>query len=142
MIYNFFGCVGIRGLTPMPVCRFNFDASMREAAKNGAALAKAAVSRAPFASFAERLAWLRSLPHINEDVYGNMFFLAKLVTDSIPRREDTKEAIQKVRALLVKAAQTVENGKGEDAAEEVMRAYTAAVEAWRLGQPKPAAPTT
>jgi multimeric flavodoxin WrbA len=141
-IYNFFGCVGMRGLSPMPVCRFNFDASMREAVKSGAALAKTGVSRAPFASFAERLTWLQSLPHINQDVYGNMFFLAKLVTEAIPRREDTKEALQRVRAQLVKAAQTIENGAGEDTADEVMRAYTAAAEAWKLAQPKPPAPTT
>jgi multimeric flavodoxin WrbA len=141
-IYNFFGCVGMRGLTPMPVCRFNFDASMREAVKHGAALAKSAAGRAPFASFAERLTWLHSLPHINQDVYDNMFFLAKLVADAVPRREETKEALQKVRAQLVKAAQMIENDKKEDSADEVMRAYTAAVEAWKLGQPKPPAPTT
>ena len=140
-IYNFYGCVGMRGLTPLPVCRFNFDASMREAARCGSALVKAAAGRAPFASFAERLTWLQGLPHINQDVYENMFFLAKLVTESVPRREDTKDVLQKVRAQLLKAAQLIENGKREDAADEVMNAYTIAVEAWKLSQQKPAAPT-
>jgi multimeric flavodoxin WrbA len=139
-IYNFYGCVGMRGLTPLPACRFNFDASMREAARCGSALAKAAAGRAPFASFAERLTWLQGLPHINQDVYENMFFLAKLVTESIPRREDTKDVLQKARTQLLKAAQLIENGKREDAADEVMNAYTVAVEAWKLSQQKPAPP--
>ena len=140
-IYNFFACVGMRGVTPMPVCRFNFDAAMREAVKNGAALARSAASRAPFASFAERLSWLHELPHINQDTYENMFLLARLVADSIVRREENKEAVQKVRAQLLKAAQLIENSKKEDAADEIMSAYTAAVEAWKIGQQKPPAPT-
>jgi NAD(P)H-dependent FMN reductase len=140
-IYNFFGCVGMRGLSPMPVCRYNFDAAMREASKNGAALARAAASRAPFASLGERLSWLSGLPHINQDAYENMFFLARLVADAVIRREETKEAIQKVRAQLLKAAQLMENGQKDEAADEIVRAYTAAVEAHRLGSQKPPAVT-
>jgi ABC-type nitrate/sulfonate/bicarbonate transport system substrate-binding protein len=70
-----------------------------------------------------------------------MFFLARLVADSIVRREENKEAVQKVRAQLVKAAQLIESNKKEDAADEIMSAYTAAVEAWKIGQQKPPAPT-
>ncbi len=138
-IYNFFGCVGMRGLTPMPVCRYNFDASMRDAAKNGAALAAAAAARAPFAGFAERITWLQSLPYINQDVYENIFHLARLVTEAAPRRDECKDAIQKARAQLLKAAQLIENGKKEEAAEEVMKAFTAATEVWKTAPPKPSA---
>lgn len=140
-LYYFFTCVGIRGHNPMPVCRFNFDSSLRDAHKNGAHLAKSAATRAPFATLAERTAWLSSLPYINQDIYENTFFLARLVADSIPKRPDTQEPLNKARAQLLKAAQLIESGKKDEAAEEIIHAYTTAVDAWKLSLQKPS-PTT
>ena len=133
-IYHFFFCLHMRGLTPTPVSRFSFDAGMRMAHRNGAALVKPPIEAIPFHNLTERISWINQLPFMNADIIDENFYLAKAVVDSCRKTERNAQLLTEARSELVRAAQLVEHGQKQDALEHIMKAYESGTEAWTIGR--------
>lgn len=133
-LYHFFFCVGLRGLSPTPVSRFNFDSGLRAAFNNGAALAKPPVEPIPFHNVGERISWTLQLPFMGHDIADENLYLAKVVTESCRKTEKNANLLQEAQAALVRAAQLIEHRKKRDAIEHIMAAYEAGTKAWRIGR--------
>jgi len=133
-IYYFFFCVGLRGISPVPVSRFNFKQGIRQANRAGMELAKAAKNPLPFQNLAERIEWIQSLPYMRQDIVEENLFLARLVVENTTRVPQNEERLETARQHLIKAAQLMDSGKRNDACYDIMAAYEAGVEAWRIGR--------
>ncbi|MEW6357379.1 MAG: flavodoxin family protein [Planctomycetota bacterium] len=133
-VYHFFLCTGLRGLSPTPVTRFNFEAGLRTVYNNAAALATPPIEAIPFHNLSERIAWTYDLPFMRHDIIDENLYLAKIVADSCHKSEKNAEIVARAQASLVQAAQLVEHGRKQEALDHIMSAYEAGVEAWKKGR--------
>ncbi|NOZ23392.1 MAG: flavodoxin family protein [Planctomycetes bacterium] len=133
-LYHFFLCTGLRGLSPTPVTRFNFDAGLRMAHKNAAALATPPIETIPFHDLAERIAWTYDLPFMRHDIIDENLYLAKVVVDACRKTDQSAELLARAQSGLMRAAQLVEQGRKQQALDHIMAAYQAGTEAWEMGR--------
>ena len=131
-LYQFFNVMQMRAVEPLPVTRFNFDASVAKAGQLGAELAAMAAHRAPFASLEERLIWYDNLPYLNLSRLEERRLLADLAVASLSPGDGTGLALGLVESDRLAAA-----GRTEEMAIEVTKTYDAAVKAFEKlrGQP-------
>lgn len=120
-VYQFFQVMQMRALEPLPVTRFNFDASLEKAHLLGGELAEMARKRRPFGSVEERLLWYDSLPYLNLSRLEERRLLADLAVTSLKNGDGAELALNLVESDRLAAAR-----RTEQAAAEVTQVYDAA----------------
>jgi hypothetical protein len=122
----------MRALEPLPVTRFNFDASIEKARQLGGELAGMAQKRAPFGSLEERLLWYNNLPYLSLSRLEERRLLADIAVTCLNNNEGAEIGLGLLESdKLVAARQT------ERAAVEVTRVYNAAVKSFEKGVTTP-----
>jgi multimeric flavodoxin WrbA len=121
-LYQFFQVMQMRALEPLPVTRFNFDASIKKARQLGSDLAGMAGNRAPFASLEERLLWYDNLPYLNLSRLEERRLLADLAVASLSNHDGAALAMDLVESDRLAAA-----GQTKQMAAQVTKVYDAAV---------------
>jgi multimeric flavodoxin WrbA len=124
-IYHFFQIMQMRALAPLPVTRFNFDASIEKAGQLGIELAGMAGKRTPFTGLEERLLWYDNLPYLSLSRLAERRLLADLAVVSLSNDEAGALALK-----LVESGKSVVEGRSEQMAAEVTKVYEAAVKAF------------
>jgi len=124
-LYHFFQTLQMRALEPLPVTRFNFDSSLKNASQLGAKLVEMAGERRPFQSTEERLLWYDSLPYVNASRMEERRLLADVTVASVPG-EDGDALARK----LIETEQRRAAGRIKEMATEVSSVYDAAVNAF------------
>jgi NAD(P)H-dependent FMN reductase len=124
-LYHFFQVMQMRALEPLPVTRFNFDASIEKAIQLGGKLVGMIGKRSPFASVEERLLWYENLPYLNVNRMQERRLLADLAVASVSGGEGDALARR-----LVQSDQLATAGRIEEMAAEVTSVYDAAVKAF------------
>jgi hypothetical protein len=124
-LYQFFQVMQMRALEPLPVTRFNFDASIEKACQLGTQLASGAGKRTPFASLEERLLWYDNLPYLNLSRLEERRLLTDLAVASLSDDDAAALALDLVESDGLAAA-----GHTEQMAAEVTKVYEAAVRAF------------
>ena len=123
-IHGFFAW-GYRPLPPLPVCRFNFEAALREAFDRGLAMAEeAAAGPRPFGSWAEQLNWERHLPFADWQILDEKLYLAGLVVENArPVGEAGQAVLAEARRALEEARRKMAAGLPDEAAGPIETAY-------------------
>jgi multimeric flavodoxin WrbA len=121
-LYQFFQVMQMRALEPLPVTRFNFDASIEKARQLGTQLASMAGKRTPFASLEERLLWYDNLPYPNLSRLEERRLLADLAVASLSNDDAAALAMDLVESDRLAAA-----GQTKQMAAKVTKVYEAAV---------------
>lgn len=123
-VYHFFQVMQMRAMEPIPVTRFNFDASIERAQALGEEIAERR-DRAPFKNLEERLLWYDALPYLSLNRFGERRLLADLTVAALPPKADPSIACGLARADALAAA-----GKHVDSLVEISRVYDAGVKAF------------
>jgi hypothetical protein len=121
-IYHFFQIMQMRALAPLPVTRFNFEASIEKAGQLGIELAGMSGKRRPFAGLEERLLWYDNLPYLSLSRLAERRLLAELAVVSLSNGEAGALALK-----LVESGMSAVEGRSEQTAAEVTRVYEEAV---------------
>jgi multimeric flavodoxin WrbA len=124
-MYQFFQVMQMRALEPLPVTRFNFDASIERASQLGGELAGMAGKRTPFASLEERLLWYDHLPYLNLSRLAERRLLAGLAVASLSNDDGSSLALK-----LVESDRLASAGRAEQMAAEVTQVYDEALKAF------------
>jgi len=124
-IYHFFQIMQMRALAPLPVTRFNFEASIEKAGQLGIELAGMAGKRMPFAGLEERLQWYDDLPYLSLSRLEERRLLADLAVGSLSNEEAGLLALK-----LVESDKSSAEGRSKQMAAEVTKVYEAAVKAF------------
>jgi len=123
-VHGFFAW-GYRPLPPLPVCRYNFEAALREGLDRGRAMAeRAAEGPRPFQSWAEQLNWERQLPFADWQLLDEKLYLAGLVVESArPRDDASRGALAEAGRALAEARRRMAAGLQDEAASFIEKAY-------------------
>jgi len=123
-IYYFFFCKGLRGMSPLPVSRFNFDKALGKACNSGKELAR--LSRRPFGeakrewNLTERISYYFGLPFMNYDVVDEILLLAEqLMEISRSKGLNIEEAEMEYR----KAKELIEQRRKAESIKHAVKAY-------------------
>jgi len=130
-IYYFFHAFGLRGISPLPVSRFNYDKALKEAYESGKHLVE--LERKPFMkmfynyeeeeralSLAERVSYHSNLPFIDYNLVDEILWLAEQVM------EISKEkgiSIAKAEMEYEKAKELIRQGRKDESIKHAARAY-------------------
>ena len=128
-LYHFFQAMQMRAVEPLPVTRFNFDASLEKAASLGARLAGMAEARRPFATVEERLLWYDRLPYLDLSRMQERRLLADQAVGSL-----SGEAKADLAVRLVEADELAAAGETEEMASKVTGVYDTAVRTFEKRQ--------
>ena len=133
-IYNFFFCIELRGIDPLPVSRFNYKKALLEAYSSGRKLAELSKSRRPFKDLSERITYYHSLKYMNYDIVDENLLLAQQLVENIEPVEEVKSLLEKARQEYVKAKELVGKGRKTEAVVHIMNSYEAGTKAWDIQQ--------
>jgi multimeric flavodoxin WrbA len=130
--YHFFQALQMRGLEPLPVTRFNWDAALTRAGELGATLAGMADARQPFAGVEDRLLWYDTLPYLGLSRAEERRLLAALTVAALP--PDADPAIARG---LAEADASAARGNRLQAMRAITRVYEAGVKIFEDSQGRP-----
>ncbi len=125
-IYHFFFHRQFRGISPTPVCRFNFEEALTLLEKGGAQLAQASQERSKFPGSTADERWPAAaahyvgLEHVGRDIFDEFVLLTKSLV-KVSEGEKAREA----EANIQKAVELFEKGRKTEAAVLVVEAYQA-----------------
>jgi multimeric flavodoxin WrbA len=119
-IYYFFFCKEMRGINPLPVSRFNFDKSLKEAYDSGILLVKLSEDRKPFINLTDRIAYHHSLRFMNCDIVDEILLLAEQLLEISVEKE---AEIEKAKTEYEKARRLIEQGRKVESIKHAVKAY-------------------
>jgi len=128
-VYHFFQVMQMRGLEPLPVTRFNWNAALERAGELGAQLAGMASERHRFAGVEDRLLWYDSLPYLGLSRAGERRLLADQTVVALPEGADPA-----IPRCLAQADAIAARGESLRSLQEITRAYEASVKAFEAGK--------
>jgi len=121
-IYYWFSSKFIRGIDPLPVSRFNFEAAITQADTSGKRLVEVARSGPrPFRSLAERVAYHQSLPYMGYESVDEIALLVRQLFDA--PHEKGAEAEERARKLYKGGMTLIEEGRKQQAVDSIVEAY-------------------
>lgn len=121
-IYYWFSCKSIRGIDPLPVSRFNFEAAIRHTETSGKRLVEVARSGPrPFRGLAERVAYHQSLPYMGYEHVDEIALLVRQLFDA-PRKKGA-EAEERARKLYKEGMTLIDEGRKQQAVDPIVEAY-------------------
>lgn len=123
-IYHYYRIIGVQGLKPIPVSRFNLPLALDEALQGGATLASI-ITKKEFLIGSKRTAAFLDLPILGFDYLQERFYLVEQIIKGM-QREKPEEAIQKVTTVYKKAEELRMK-------EQKAEAFMALDEAYKLG---------
>ncbi|MDQ1279197.1 MAG: red protein [Thermoproteota archaeon] len=123
-IYHYFRIIGIRGLKPIPVTRFNLPSALDEAFHEGAGLASV-IKKGEYLTGAQRSVAYLDIPILGFDSLQERFYLIEQIIKG-SQKEKPEASMEKVVAMYRKAEEL--RAKRDNAG-----ALTALDEAYKLG---------
>ncbi|MGQ9514862.1 MAG: flavodoxin family protein [Thermoproteota archaeon] len=121
-IYYWFFCKSMRGIDPIPVSRFNYEASIKQAYASGKKLAELASSGPkPFRSLAEQIAYHQALPFMGYEYVDEISLLVQQLL-SAPHGKDARTE-SRAKKLFEDGMRLIEMGKKQDAVWPIVEAY-------------------
>jgi NAD(P)H-dependent FMN reductase len=121
-IYYWFFCKSMRGIDPLPVSRFNFEAAIGEARASGQKLAELAKSGPkPFRNLAEQIAYHQALPFMGYEFVDEIALLVRQLLDAPHRKEAGTEA--RAKKLFEKGNSLIKKGRKQEAVGPIVEAY-------------------
>lgn len=123
-IYHYYRAIGVRGLKPIPVTRFNFSSALEEAFNAGVGMASL-IAEGKYLTGSQRTAAFLDLPILGMDYLQERFYLIEQIINGA-RREVPEKSMEKVAAIYRKAEEL--NSKRDKAG-----AFAALDEAYKLG---------
>lgn len=128
-LYYFFFCIGLRGVYPLPVSRFNYKDALNEAYTSGKKLTEEV--KKPFKDLTERVRYHYSLRYMNYDITDeNMMLATQLLTYSKENKEN-RRFLEKAMIAHRKAEELMKGRCKDEAVEYIMQAYNAGFQAWK-----------
>jgi len=131
-IYNFFFCIELRGIDPLPVSRFNYKKALSQAYSSGRKLAELCKRRQPFESLSERIAYYHGLKYLNYDIVDENLLLAQQLIQNIEASGDAKALLEEAIREYSEAKELVGQGKKTEAVVHIMNSYEAGTKAWDI----------
>jgi len=127
---HFFFCASLRSIEGLPVTRFNYEIALRQAQSRGRKLAEASQSVQPFENLAQRIEYYHALPHMNDDIIEENFYLAQLVVqDAKSKSKRPSMILEETEKAIEKATNLMEKAQKEKAVPLIMEAYNKGVQA-------------
>jgi hypothetical protein len=123
-IYHYFRIIGVRGLEPIPVTRFNLHSALDNAFQAGISMANVIIKEEYLTGFLRTAAYL-DLPILGFDYLQERFYLIKQIIEGA-QNQMPKESMEKVMTIFRKAEEL--RAKGDKAG-----AFAALDEAYKLG---------
>ncbi len=127
-IYHFYRILGVRGVNPIPVTRFNLPLALEEAFQAGRSMASLIEKEEYLTGFRRMTAFL-DLPILGFDYLQERFYLVKQVIEGV-QRERPREPIKKVVAIYRKAEECRAAGDKTGALSALEEAYKLGTEVW------------
>ena len=123
-IYHYYRIIGVQGLNPIPVTRFNLSSALDEAFQAGASIASL-IKKEEYLTGPRRTAAYLDLPILWLDYLQERFYLIEQTIEGA-KNGKPKESMAEVLTLLNKANALRTNG-------DKVGAFTALDEAYKLG---------
>ncbi len=112
--------MGLRGIDPLPVSRFNFEKALQEAHDLGKRLVALSKERRPFDTLRERIAYQFGLRFMNYDMVDEIMLLAAQLIDISDKKGPQTE---KARVEYEKARKLIAQGRKAQSIEHALAAY-------------------
>jgi len=123
-IYHYFRIIGVRGLKPIPVTRFNLPSALDEAFQAGISMASL-IAKEEYLTGSQRTAAFLDLPILEFDYLQERSYLVEQLIEGA-QREKPEESMEKVTAIYRKAEEL-------RAKRDKVEAFAALDEAYKLG---------
>jgi NAD(P)H-dependent FMN reductase len=123
-IYHYFRIIGVRGLKPIPVTRFNLPSALDEAFQAGVSMASI-ISKGEYLTGSQRTVAFLDLPILGFDYLQERFYLVEQLIEGA-QRERPEESMEKAAAMYRKAEEL-------RAKRDKAGAFAALDEAYKLG---------
>ncbi len=120
-LYHFFRIMWMRGITPLPVTRFDMDSALKIAESSGHNLVK--MEKKPFESRDERDYWYDNIPYLPMSNAEERRLLAAITYDALPA-----EKKQKVKGNWASADKISAAGQTLESMNEISAIYDSAFE--------------
>jgi len=130
-LYYYFFCVSLRGIHPLPVCRFNFEVALKEAYEGGVEVARKASQVEPFSGLADRFVWHRNTKFMDFDIIDENLYLDQLIIENTkPSDEFGRKELEIAKNEYEIASELVQQGRKDEAAPHIEKAYIHGSTAW------------
>lgn len=127
-IYHFYRILGVRGLEPIPVTRFNLPIALEEAFKAGLNMASL-IEKEDYPTGFRRVSMFLDLPILGFDYLQERFYLVKQIIEGA-EREKPNESREKVTATYREAEELMSSGDKAGALAALDEAYKLGTTIW------------
>jgi len=127
-IYHFFRIIGVRGMKPISVTRFNFPVALDDAIQVGYNMALL-VQKGEHLTGPQRMMTFLELPILNFDYLQERLYLVKQIIEGA-QREKPSESVEKAADLYEKAEDLKKTGNKTGAFAAIEESYQVATSIW------------
>lgn len=127
-IYHFYRIIGVRGLNPIPVTRFNFSSALIEVSEAGRNMASL-ITKGEYMTGFQRTAAYLDLPILWLDYLQERLHLVNQITEGV-RKEESKKSLEAAETMYRKAQKLRASGDKAGAFEATEEAYKLGTAAW------------